>query len=104
MMRKFKFFEGIVEDYFVFDNLTVDAGIRTLRATWQRQDMQELNAYHAIDAEAELTRILSQEWAQAIDNEIMRTITNTEITDVPDEPDDLDISRFTRNWNGGNRA
>jgi len=103
MMRKFKFFEGIIEDYFVFDNITVGTGIRTLRATWQRQDMQELNAYHAIDAEAELTRILSEQWSQAIDEEILRTITNSEITDMIDNID-TDISRFTRNWNGGNRA
>jgi len=81
MMQKFKFFEGVIKDTYIVD---VQPGIRTLRATWQPQDIQELNAYHAIDAEAELTRILSEEWANEIDREVMRTL--------------------TRNWNGGQRA
>lgn len=117
MIQKFKFFEGIIEDTYIVD---VQPGIRTLRATWQRQDIEELNAYHAIDAEAELTRILSEQWAEEIDREVMRTMLDTVNTenetdmevlrgmDVLNDNNELEttriISEITRLINGGQRA
>lgn len=72
-MKKFIFFEGIVDDTFVFNNIAGD--VRRLRAMWTREVDEDLNHYHRIDAEAELTRIMSEEMARGIDEDIIRTIT-----------------------------
>jgi predicted chitinase len=77
-MKKFIFFEGIVEDTFVFNNLnTVNyrGGVRRLRVAWNREMGEDLVQYHGIDAEAELTRIMSEEIARGIDEDVIRTIT-----------------------------
>ena len=72
-MKKFIFFEGIVDDTFVFNNIAGD--VRRLRAMWTREADEDLNQHHGIDAEAELTRIMSEEIARGIDEDIIRTIT-----------------------------
>ncbi len=59
---------------FNFNSYTVNAGARTIRATWSPELAQDLQAYHGIDAEAELTRLLSEEWARSIDREIINTL------------------------------
>ena len=69
-VREFKFFHGIT-----IQTEGIGGLIRTLRARWEVEDIENLNTYHAIDAEAELTRILSEEWANEIDREVIRTIT-----------------------------
>ena len=79
MIRKFKFFEGLDETTFIFQELNmvstnVEHGQRTLRAIWSPQQAEDLHTHHGIDAEAELTRILSQEWANEIDREVIRII------------------------------
>ena len=73
MMKKFIFFEGIVDDTFVFNNIAGD--VRRLRAMWTREADVDLNQHHGIDAEAELTRIMSEEIARGVDEDIIRTIT-----------------------------
>ncbi|MEY4572151.1 MAG: hypothetical protein RLZ10_1377 [Bacteroidota bacterium] len=78
MMKKFKFFGGFVENTFVFNNVetvNVAGGVRRLRAVWNREAGEDLVQYHGIDAEAELTRIMSEEIARGIDEDIIRTIT-----------------------------
>lgn len=45
--------------------------VRKLRVTWTQEMAQDLEAYHSIDAEAELTALLSEHLAREIDKEIM---------------------------------
>jgi len=116
MIRNFKFFDGIglyrliigerYDDGFRFltgesDDLRITANheivrgrTRTLRATWTPEAADELNAYHAIDVEAELTRLLTGE----IDNEIIRRLTNILNTDVET---DEEVLRGVEALNGG---
>jgi hypothetical protein len=47
---------------------------RGLRVTWSPEMIQDLQAFHNIDAEAELTALLSQEIANEIDNEILNNL------------------------------
>ena len=57
MVKNFKFFHGVIRS--------------TLTATWTHQE-EEL---FSINAEEELTRLMSNEIATTIDDEILRTIT-----------------------------
>jgi hypothetical protein len=47
------------------------AKTRKLKAVWTPEFAQDLNAYHALDAEAELTSIMSEYISLEIDLEIM---------------------------------
>ena len=47
------------------------AKTRKLKAVWTPEFAQDLNAYHALDAEAELTSILSEYISLEIDMEIL---------------------------------
>lgn len=47
---------------------------RKLRATWSPELAQDVSAFHNIDAEAELTAILSEQIAAEIDREILRDL------------------------------
>lgn len=51
--------------------IPVTADTRKLRARWTPELAQDLNAYHSIDAEVELTQILSQQIALEIDREVL---------------------------------
>jgi hypothetical protein len=53
------------------ESATVVAQTRKLRARWTPELAQDLNAYFNIDAEAELTQILSEQIALEIDREII---------------------------------
>lgn len=50
---------------------TIVAKTRKLKAVWTPEFAQDLNAYHSIDAEAELTSMLSEYISQEIDLEIL---------------------------------
>jgi hypothetical protein len=50
---------------------TISAKTRKLKAQWTPEFAQDLNAYHSLDAEAELTGILSENISLEIDLEIM---------------------------------
>lgn len=50
---------------------TITAKTRKLKAVWSPELAQDLNAYHSIDAEAELTSMLSDYVAMEIDLEIL---------------------------------
>ena len=54
---------------------TVAAKTRKLKAQWTPEFAQDLNAYHSIDAEAELTSILSEYISMEIDLEILDMLT-----------------------------
>ena len=58
------------------------AKTRKLKAVWSPEFAQDLNAYHSIDAEAELTSMLSEYVSQEIDLEILdMLIQNAQTTD-----------------------
>ena len=53
------------------DSVAVTAVTRKLKASWTPELAQDLNAYHNLDAEVELTGILSEQIALEIDQEIL---------------------------------
>lgn len=59
---------------FEMSSVDVTVGERRIRATWTPELAQDLEAYHNIDAEAELTRMLSEQLTQEIDREIVENI------------------------------
>jgi hypothetical protein len=52
-------------------SVAVTANTRKLKAKWTPELAQDLNAYHNLDAEVELTQILSEQIALDIDREIL---------------------------------
>jgi hypothetical protein len=62
MINSFKFFHGTVETKFTVQ--------------WNPELEHDFNSHYGIDAEAELTRRLSEEIAREIDEDILRTITS----------------------------
>ena len=72
MIREFKFFHGIT-----IQTEGIGSLIRTLRARFEPEPFMEyVNTYHAIDAESELTRIMSAQIAEEVDRDIIRRLTN----------------------------
>lgn len=57
-------------------SVTVQVESRKLKAVWTPELAQDLAAYHSVDAEAELTALLSEELAAEIDREIIRDLIN----------------------------
>jgi len=78
-VREFKFFHGVT-----IQTEGIQRIVRTLRAQWRPELIDDLNAVHTIDAEAELTRLLSEEMDRGVDENVIR--------------------RITREINGGHRA
>jgi hypothetical protein len=62
-MRKFTFFKGFSKP--------------TLTASWSPELSDDLINYNTINAEQELTRMLSAEIARTIDEDIIRTLTRS---------------------------
>jgi len=59
---------------FELESVTVSVTERKLRATWTPELAQDVSAFHNIDAEAELTALLSEQVAAEIDREILRDL------------------------------
>jgi len=59
---------------FQLDEVVVSVTERKLRATWSPELAQDVSAFHNIDAEAELTALLSEQVAAEIDREILRDL------------------------------
>ena len=66
----------IGEVSFTLESVTVSVTERKLRAQWSPEMAQDVSAFHNIDAEAELTAILSEQIAAEIDREILRDLRN----------------------------
>jgi hypothetical protein len=62
---------GIPEVNLVLQSEAIVAKTRKLKAVWTPELAQDLNAYHSIDAEAELTALLSEYVSMEIDLEIL---------------------------------
>jgi hypothetical protein len=69
-----EFAEEMGEVSFDLDSVTVSVTERKLRAQWSPELAQDVSAFHNIDAEAELTALLSEEVAAEIDREILRDL------------------------------
>tara|TARA_B100000902_G_C27243573_1_gene881338 strand:- start:170 stop:1510 length:1341 start_codon:yes stop_codon:yes gene_type:complete len=56
------------------DSIPITAATKKLKAKWTPELGQDLNAYHNLDAEVELTSILSEQIALEIDREILQDL------------------------------
>jgi len=65
---------GIPEIDIKVDSVAVTAVTKKLKAKWTPELGQDLNAYHNLDAEVELTQILSEQIALEIDREILEDL------------------------------
>jgi|3_EtaG_2_1085321.scaffolds.fasta_scaffold12893_1 hypothetical protein len=68
--------EQIPEIDIKVDSIAVTAVTKKLKAKWTPELGQDLNAYHNLDAEVELTSILSEQVALEIDREILADLVN----------------------------
>ncbi len=66
--------QGIPEIDIKVDSVSVTAQTKKLKAKWTPELGQDLNAYHNLDAEVELTSILSEQIALEIDREILNDL------------------------------
>jgi hypothetical protein len=71
-MTKFKFFEGFIENTYVFPQTHVEGRIRPLRAMWTREPVSDISAL-----ESQLTSLLSERIAREIDQDIIRQLTTS---------------------------
>ena len=92
-VREFRFFHGITIQSEGIQNI-----VRTLRAQWRPELVDDLNTVYSIDAEAELTRLMSEQIVEEIDNEVINILTKT----INRGNDNIDY--FDRWLNMGNRA
>jgi hypothetical protein len=82
---------------------TVAAKTRKLKAQWTPEFAQDLNAYHSIDAEAELTSILSEYISMEIDLEILdMLIRNADTVEGWSAAVAKDVTVSTNNVGGDN--
>ena len=69
-----EFEDQIGEVSFDLQSVTVSVTERKLRASWSPELAQDVSAFHNIDAEAELTALLSEQIAAEVDREILRDL------------------------------
>jgi hypothetical protein len=76
--------KDVYKSRFNLYSFEVQADVRTIRATWTPEMVHDLQAFHNIDAEAELTALLSDQISQEIDiqiiNDLMQINGNENIT------------------------
>lgn len=72
--QNLEFQDQLGEVSFELDSVTVSVTERKLRAQWSPELAQDVAAFHNIDAEAELTALLSEQVAAEIDREILRDL------------------------------
>jgi hypothetical protein len=59
--------------------VNVNVGARPIRVIWTPEMVQDISAFHNIDAEAELTRLLSEELSRNINDNIIRNLLNNDL-------------------------
>jgi hypothetical protein len=90
MIKKQKYIHDFVTGIIIpqiemnLTSVVVQGGERRLRTTWTPELAQDIQAYHNIDAEQELTNLLSQHVAREIDNEILANIREMIPVEIPD--------------------
>ena len=90
---------GIPEVNLELKSEPIVAKTRKLKAVWTPELAQDLNAYHSIDAEAELTALLSEYVSMEIDLEILDML-NESVTGVTTEAWSAQIgTEFTKSLN-----
>jgi hypothetical protein len=72
--EELEFEDRIGEVSFDLESVSVSVSERKLRAQWSPELAQDVAAFHNIDAEAELTALLSEQVAAEIDREILRDL------------------------------
>jgi len=77
-------------------SIPVTAKTRKLKASWTPEFAQDLNAYHSVDAEGELTAMLSEYVSMEIDLEILDMLINAAATT------EYWSARIGQVWNGVN--
>lgn len=85
---------GIPELNVELRSVPIVAKTRKLKAQWTPEFAQDLNAYHSIDAEAELTSMLSEYISQEIDLEILDMLMDNALTEG------FWSARIGFSWNG----
>ena len=65
------------------ESVEVTAGERRIRATWNPELAQDLEFYHNIDVEAELTRLLTEEMNRGIANATLQDLMTVQPMDAP---------------------
>ena len=65
------------------ESVEVTAGERRIRATWNPELAQDLEFYHNIDVEAELTRLLTEEMNRGIANVTLQDLMTVQPMDAP---------------------
>lgn len=86
---------GIPEVNLELKSEAIVAKTRKLKAVWTPELAQDLNAYHSIDAEAELTALLSEYVSMEIDLEILDML----ITNAPEETTERWSAAIGREYN-----
>jgi hypothetical protein len=74
LYKNLEFEDKIGEVSFDLQSVTVSVTERKLRAQWSPEMAQDVAAFHNIDAEAELTALLSEQVAAEIDREVLRDL------------------------------
>jgi hypothetical protein len=87
---------GIPELNVELRSVPIVAKTRKLKAQWTPEFAQDLNAYHSIDAEAELTSMLSEYVSQEIDLEILDMLMENALTEGHWS------AKVGSTWNGSN--
>jgi len=77
-------------------SISLTAKTRKLKASWTPEFAQDLNAYHSVDAEAELTSMLSEYVSMEIDLEILDMLISAAATT------DYWTAKSNQLWNGSN--
>ena len=60
-------------------SVNINGFTRPIRSVLTPEMVQDISAFHNIDAEAELTRLLSEELCGNIDNNIIRNLLNNDL-------------------------
>ena len=67
------------------ESVEVQGATRRMRVTWTPELAQDVNAFNNIDAEAELTALLSEQVAAGIDRGILRDLALVQPMNVPQD-------------------
>jgi hypothetical protein len=91
---------GFAEMGFSIEKVTVTATSRALKAEYSMELAQDLKAIHGLDAESELSNILSAEILAEINREVVRTINITAVTGASDNTTTAGVFDLDTDSNG----